>query len=115
MKGWMVFGAGAVIGAVAWWVSPWVFGAEEPWDANGFRYPIVLFAAGVLLARLAPVHWWVGPCGLYVGQFLYCLLKPEEGGGVNFFLPLGAMFLVAATFPALLGAMLTRLEWGRAR
>jgi chorismate-pyruvate lyase len=109
---WLVLAAGVLVGILLWMFSKALFGVEEPWDAEGVRYPLALFIAGFVSAVMLPRRFWLGPIALYTGQAAYGLvdwlrsLYAYEGGGVNFFVPLGLIFLASATVPAFLGSLL---------
>lgn len=82
----------------------------EPWDSPyGW---IVVAGLGLILGfrgKGNPVFW---PLGILLGEVLFGLgdfLKSiffYSGGGVNFFFPLGLMFLVPFTIPALIGSFI---------
>jgi hypothetical protein len=107
---WLTFALGVTAGLLVWLGSTLLFGTEEPWDAEGFRYFGVVLGLGAALGVLSPDRFWVGPCGIYVGQFAFGMaawlksILGDQGGGVNFFIPLGAVFLVWSTVPSLAGA-----------
>ena len=97
----------SVIAGGAVWA---VFAAfkTEPWDSPyGW---IVVTGLGLILGFLGkenPMFW---PLGIFLGEVLFGLgnfLKSVffySGGGVNFFFPLGLIFLVPFTIPALIGS-----------
>jgi len=80
----------------------------EPWDVHiGW---IVLAGLGLVFGFIGkgnPILW---PLGIFLGEVLFGLgsfLKDVffySGGGVNFFFPLGLMFLVPFIVPALIGS-----------
>jgi hypothetical protein len=80
----------------------------EPWDVPlGW---IVLAGLGLIFGFIGkgnPILW---PLGIFLGEALFGLgslaksLFFYSGGGVNFFFPLGLMFLVPFTIPALIGS-----------
>jgi hypothetical protein len=112
---WIVFTAGAAFGIVLWIFAVELFGAAEPWDGTALLYILLLFAFGAVSGGLAPRRFWAGPAGVYAGQAAWGLavwvksLVTYTGGGVNFFVPLGLMYLAIATIPALVGATLGAL------
>lgn len=98
----------SVISGVAVWAVFAVF-ETEPWDSPyGW---IVVAGLGLILGFLGngnPLFW---PLGIFLGVVLFGaagLVKSlffYSGGGVNFFFPLGLMFLVPFTIPAVLGSL----------
>jgi len=114
-RSWLTFAIGAGAGLLIWLFSPLLFGAAEPWDAGGFSYFAIVFGLGVVLGVMSPARFWIGPCGIYVGQLTFGIASwlksvfSYQGGGVNFFIPLGAIFLIQATLPALAGAFVAAL------
>ncbi len=115
-RSWAPFAIGAATGLLMWFGSPLLFGASEPWDAEDMRYFGAMFALGVAFGAVWPDRFWIGPWGIYVGQSAFGIaswLKSSlfyDGGGVNFFVPLGVIFLVWATLPAFAGAFLVALS-----
>ena len=109
---WLTFALGVTAGLLLWVGSTLLFGTEEPWDAEGIRYFGVVLGLGAVLGVFSPERFWIGPCGIYVGQFAFGMaawLKSifgYQGGGVNFFIPLGAVVLVWSTLPSLAGAFI---------
>ena len=111
----------SVIAGAAVWVLFAVF-ETEPWDsAYGW---IVLAGSGLVagfLGKRNPVFW---PLGILLGEVLFGLGSLARsvffysGGGANFFFPLGLMFLVPFTLPALIGSFVgfgVRKAFGRKR
>lgn len=104
----LLFGISVIAGAAVWFL----FAAfdTEPWDSSyGW---IVLLGLGLVLGFLGtgnPIFW---PVGIFLGQALFGLgsfvksVLFYSGGGANMFLPLGLMFLVPFTIPALIGSFL---------
>ena len=94
----------------------------EPWDvAYGW---IAIAALGFAFGFLGPEKPLLWPAGLFVGQALsgFASLLASvffySGGGVNFFFPLGLIFLLPFTAPALvtsLAAAEIRKEMRRTR
>ena len=82
---------------------------SEPWDSPyGW---IVMAGLGLILGFFGkgnPMFW---PLGIFLGEVLFGLgdfLKSlffYRDGGVNFFFPLGLIFLVPFTIPALIGSL----------
>jgi hypothetical protein len=102
----LLFVTSVAAGAAIWAVFA-VF-ETEPWDSlYGW---IGVAGLGLILGYLGkgnPVFW---PLGIFLGEVLFGLgnlmksLFFYSGGGVNFFFPLGLMFLVPFTIPALIGS-----------
>ncbi len=105
-----------LVGVCIWAFSPNLFGVAEPWDASDYS-PFNLNPVNLYLLMFGFVFGMVGyerpalhPLGVYVGAFLYGLftfikdLYVPTGGGVNFFIPLGAIFLIPFCLPVLVGA-----------
>ena len=98
----------SVIAGVAVWAVFAVF-ETEPWDSPyGW---IVVAGLGLIWGFLGngnPLFW---PLGIFLGEVLFgagSFVKSlffYSGGGVNFFFPLGLMFLVPFTIPAVLGSL----------
>lgn len=98
----------SVIVGVAIWVVFAVF-ETEPWDS---RYGLMGMAGlGVVFGFLGKGNPMLWPLGIFLGELLYgtgSFMKDlffYSGGGVNFFFPLGAMFLVPFTIPVLIGSL----------
>jgi hypothetical protein len=108
----LLFCAGIVAGLTLWVGSSLFFGMSEPWDAEGLGYFGTLFVLGAIGGLLRPQAFWLAPAGLFVGQFLFGAVSwvksivAYSGGGVNFFVPLGAIQLFAFSLVALAGAFL---------
>ena len=80
------FFVGVALGAGIWWLSPYIAGTIEPWDAENFFYPIALSTAGIIAALFGPKRFLVSVLGIYIGQFLYALI----------FLPSGPLWIIGA-------------------
>ena len=98
----------SVIVGVAIWVVFAVF-ETEPWNSS---YGLIgMVALGVFFGFLGKGNPMLWPLGIFLGEFLYgtgSFMKSlffYSGGGVNFFFPLGAMFLIPFTIPALVGSL----------
>ena len=102
----LLFAISVVAGAALWIV----FAAfeSEPWD-SAYGWTVVAGLGLVLgfLGKGNPIFW---PLGIFLGEVLFglgSLVKSVffySGGGVNFFFPLGLMFLVPFTISALIGS-----------
>ncbi len=80
----------------------------EPWDSlYGW---IGMTGLGIIFGILGKGNPMLWPLGIFLGEVLYgtgSFVKSlffYSGGGVNFFFPLGLMFLVPFTIPALIGS-----------
>ena len=75
-----VFFLSLLFGMAIWWGSPTLTGQLEPWDAEGWEYIKLLFAAGFVSSLFAPRAFWVAPLGVLAGQLLcgYWLSAPTE-------------------------------------
>ncbi len=102
----LLFVTSVVAGGAVWAVFA-VF-ETEPWDSPyGW---IVFVGLGFVLGYLGkgnPVFW---PLGIFLGEVLFglgSLVKSVffySGGGVNFFFPLGLIFLVPFIIPVFIGS-----------
>jgi hypothetical protein len=103
---WSAFLLGLILGAAIWFLSPWVTGRSEPWDATGGYYAGALLATGVVGGLLVPLHWFSLAIGIFAGQALVILggvLADPASGGLW---PLGIVFLAICSLLGLLGAVL---------
>jgi len=80
----------------------------EPWDSP---YGLIVVAGlGLTFGFFGRGNSMLWPLGIFLGEALFGLctfLKSiffYSGGGVNFFFPLGLMFLVPFTIPAVIGS-----------
>lgn len=101
-----LFAISVIAGAAVWAVFA-AFGTE-PWDSlYGW---IAVAGLGLVLGFLGKRNPLLWPLGLFLGEALFGLggfLRSAffgGGGGVNFFFPLGLMFLVPFSIPALIGS-----------
>jgi hypothetical protein len=102
----LLFVTSVIAGGTVWAVFA-VF-KTEPWDSPyGW---IVVTGLGLILGFLGkgnPIFW---PLGIFLGEVLFGLgdflrsIFFYSGGGVNFFFPLGLMFLIPFTVPAFIGS-----------
>jgi hypothetical protein len=97
-----------MIGILIWVLSPSFTGEAEPWDsANGY-YPLSLLLSGILIGFLGKGKPWLWPIGIYLGQLLYCTVKAiffSRGTGVNFFFPIGMIFMLKYCIIAFIGSL----------
>lgn len=69
----------ALLGAIVWFLSPYITGEVEPWDAFPLFYSVSLIIMGFIAAipktaSLASIY-----VGTIVGQFLYMLVFLSSG------------------------------------
>jgi hypothetical protein len=102
----LLFIGSVVAGAIAWAV----FAAfdTEPWDEPaGWAAMALLGLAFGFVGQGKPLLW---PLGILIGGALFgtaAFLRDVffySGGGANLFFPLGLIFLVPFTLPALIGS-----------
>lgn len=99
----MLFLAAVGAGILLWEV--FALFKTEPWDgAYGW---VAIAALGFAFGYIGPEKPLLWPVGLFVGQALsgFASLFFHSGGGVNFFFPLGLIFLVPFTAPALVTSL----------
>ena len=101
-----IFGAGCAGGALIWFLSPFVVGETEPWDANAY-YAAMLFITGLLTGFVCPSRWWLSPIGILVGQIAYILVTIDWKDAA--LLPIGLIYAAIALVLAFLGAGLSAL------
>jgi hypothetical protein len=93
----------AIAAGAALWVLFAAFNTE-PWDspAGWITVTILGYFFGYY-GKGNPLLW---PLGMLLGQILWGFgtLLFHSGGGANLFLPLGVLFLVPFTIPALIGS-----------
>ena len=102
-----LFVTSVIAGGTVWAVFA---GLEtEPW---GSPYGWIAVAGlGLTFGFLGKGHPVLWPLGIFLGELLFGLghfLKSMffySGGGANFFFPLGLLFLVPFTVPALIGSI----------
>ena len=75
----------------------------EPWDTP---YGVLaILGLGFLLGFLGPRHPFAWPLGMLAGEILFGFATLfRTSGGANLFLPLGLVYLVPFTLPALFGS-----------
>ncbi|WP_126456014.1 hypothetical protein [Sulfuriflexus mobilis] len=101
-----IFILSVVVGFMFWAVFAWF--KIEPWDSPyGW---IIVSLLGLSLGFIGNESPWLWPLGIFLGEVLFGLgslvksLFFYSGGGANLFFPLGLMFLVPFTVPALMGS-----------
>lgn len=103
----LLFVISIVTGGAVWVVFA-IF-ATEPWNSQ--YGSIAMAGLGFVFGFLGKGNPMLWPLGIFLGEFLYgtgSFVKSlffYSGGGVNFFFPLGLMFLVPFTIPALIGSL----------
>lgn len=98
------FAMGFAIGAAYWLLSPVLFGRHEPWDYSLTLHLGVISVAGLVLGFLAEKHGWAGIAGLYVGQCLVALARPQPNPMETIPLYFALFVMATLTFPAVLSA-----------
>ena len=111
--------ASSIAGGAVWIVFDAL--GTEPWDEP--YGAVALLAVGFLFGYLGKEHPVLWTLGIFAGQALFGFAKLAKdlffysGGGANLFFPLGLLFLVPFTVPALIGAFagaaLARRSWSR--
>ena len=103
----LLFVASVIAGGTVWAVFA-VF-KTEPWDSPyGWIAVAGLGLTFGFLGKGNPMFW---PLGIFLGEVLFGLgdflrsMFFYSDGGVNFFFPLGLIFLVPFTVPALVGSV----------
>jgi predicted transporter len=103
------FFLGFTIGLAYWLLSPVLFGKYEPWDYSLTLYWIIISVAGLTVGLLAGKYFWISIIGIYFGQVIVAVLRPQTEAMENTPLLLGLFALALYSFPAILGAL---LGWG---
>lgn len=104
----ITFIVSVVQGTLLWIIFPFISKENEPFDSI-WGY-IIIGVLGFVLGLSDPQKPWLWALGLYLGQFLFgsfSFIKSiiyKNGGGVNLFIPLGAIFLLFFCMPALVGS-----------
>ena len=86
----------ALLGAIIWFLSPFITGEVEPWDAFPLFYLVSLSIVGFIAAIPKSASLTSIYVGVIVGQFLYMLV----------FLPVGPLILIGV-FSLALYSLLT--------
>jgi hypothetical protein len=83
-----------------WFLSPWVTGHKEPWDADGIFYFGALVVTGLIAGAISPKPLWAHYFGSFIGQLGYELLFLKVGPlvvvGAGFLLAYCLLFVAAA-------------------
>jgi hypothetical protein len=102
----LLFVTSVIAGGTVW--AAFAVFKTEPWDSPyGW---LTVAGLGLILGFLGKANPMFWPLGIFLGEVLFglgSLVKSVffySGGGVNFFFPLGLMFLVPFTIPALIGS-----------
>jgi len=102
-----IFIISIVIGILFWVVFIALLNTE-PWDTTyGW---VVVGIMGLILGFIGKEKPWLWPLGIFLGELLFGLgnffkdLFFYSGGGVNMFIPLGVLFLIPFTIPAIIGS-----------
>jgi hypothetical protein len=103
----LLFFTSVIAGGTVWAVFAVL--KTEPWDSlYGWIAVAGLGLTFGFLGKGNPMFW---PLGIFLGEILFGLgefLKSiffYSDGGVNFFFPLGLLFLIPFTVPALIGSV----------
>ena len=76
-KNMIIFITGLVIGLLFWLLSPCILGKYEPWDYSLCLYFVIISIAGFILGYFSNKYYWTGITGLYIGQSLIALIRPQ--------------------------------------
>ena len=100
------FSSSVILGFLVWWLSLSFTGAVEPWDAENGYYFIALGLAGVVGGFLGGKRFWFWLLAIIVGEILAVIVRhfTHPPVGVDFFIPLGLMFLVIYSIPSFIGS-----------
>ena len=108
-----VFGVSFALGITVWAAAPNVTGQVEPWNAEGWDYVKLLFAAGFIASLFSPRAFWIAPFGIAAGQVLcgYYFSSPSETMW-PVTVALTSMYAVAALAGAIAGGLFMTLTNG---
>ena len=100
------FGSSVILGFLVWWLSLSFTGAVEPWDAENGYYFIALGIVGVVGGFLGGKRFWLWPLAIIVGQIIAIIIMhfTHPPAGVDFFIPLGLIFLIICSVPSFVGS-----------
>ena len=91
-----------------WAIFAWL--NVEPWDSTYGWLTVGML--GFVLGFIGKENPWLWPVGIYLGETLFGLSSFMKGvlfsndGGANMFIPLGIIFLIPFTLPALVGSLI---------
>ncbi len=93
-----------LLGAALWFLSPFVTGKLEPFDAeNSSYFRLGLFLSGIVGGSIYPRFFWVAPIAIYIGQYLYAFLFiPSNRPWILFGMVIGILFQL----PSIIGAII---------
>lgn len=100
------FSIGFTIGLAYWLLSPALFGKYEPWDYSLSVYWLTIFIAGLATGVWAGKYFWISILGLYFGQAIIVVLRPQPNVSETTPLLLGLFALALYSSPAISGALL---------
>ena len=60
--------------ALVWGLAPLLTGHREPWDADGYYYPVALLISGASAGVISPRPLWAHYVGAIMGQLAYELI-----------------------------------------
>ncbi len=100
-----LFVLSVMIGILIWVLSPNFTGEAEPWDSQSGYYPLSLLLSGILIGFLGQRKPWLWPIGICLGQSLYVTIFFDQGTGVNFFFPIGMIFMLKYGLNAFIGSL----------
>ena len=103
------FAIGFVIGLLYWLLSPLIFGKHEPWDYSLSLYLIIVSIAGMIIGILAGKYFWAGIIGLYIGQCLVALCRPQPNVAESTPIFIGLLGMALLSFSSVIGGL---LGWG---
>jgi len=101
-----IFIISILIGFIFWAVFTWF--EIEPWDSlYGW---VTIGILGLFLGLISKDNPWFWPLGIILGEMLFGLgsflinIFFYSGGGANMFVPLGILFLIPFSLPAIIGS-----------
>ena len=103
------FTVGFSIGLLYWLLSPLIFGKHEPWDYSLSLYLTIVSIAGMIIGILAGKYFWAGIIGLYIGQCLVALFRPQPNVAESTPIFIGLLGMALWAFPSVIGGL---LGWG---
>jgi len=101
-----IFIISVLIGFIFWAVFTWF--EIEPWDSlYGW---VTIGILGLFLGLISKGNPWLWPLGIILGEMLFgsgsflINIFFYSGGGANMFIPLGILFLIPFSLPAIIGS-----------